>query len=135
MVVGTIAERRPEGSDVGTVFTSMICRIPDVGSLYRSLDETSTLLLDGDTDSFQEVKLVEFPAEDSDAVTFLTADPPAVLEETPGHDRMVTLFLPMAPNSVMGGFVAHVSAGRVHDVVMIRGPLPVARGRRERRVL
>lgn len=118
LVVGAVAERHPDGSDVATIFTTMISRIPGVGSLYRSLDEMSTLLLDSDTDSFREVKLVEFPAQGSYTVAFLTADTPEILEAATDHDPMVTLFIPMAPNPVMGGFVVHVSADRVHDVEM-----------------
>ena len=29
---------------------------------------------------------------------------------------MQTLFVPLAPNPVMGGFLVHVSAERIHDV-------------------
>jgi hypothetical protein len=76
----------------------------------------SGLLLDSDTDSFQEVKLVEFPVEGSYAFAFLTADTPPVVEEATGHEGMVTLFVPMAPNPVMGGYVLHVSPDRVVDV-------------------
>jgi uncharacterized membrane protein len=31
---------------------------------------------------------------------------------------MVSVFMPMAPNPFMGGFVLHVAADRVHDVDM-----------------
>ena len=115
--IGVVAERRPERTGFGALFDTLVSRIPGVGSLYRSIDEMSGLLLDSDTDSFREVKLVEFPTEGSYAVAFLTAETPEVVREaTPEAEGMVTVFLPLAPNPVMGGYVLHVSADRVHDV-------------------
>jgi uncharacterized membrane protein len=114
--IGVVAERRPGRSGFAAFFDTLLARLPGVGSLYRSIDEMSGLLLDSDTDSFQEVKLVEFPVEGSYAFAFLTADTPPVVEEATGHEGMVTLFVPMAPNPVMGGYVLHVSPDRVVDV-------------------
>jgi uncharacterized membrane protein len=115
--IGVVAERRPDRTGFGALFDTLVSRIPGVGSLYRSIDEMSGLLLDSDTDSFREVKLVEFPTEGSYAVAFLTAETPEVVREaTPEAEGMVTVFLPLAPNPVMGGYVLHVSEERVHDV-------------------
>ncbi len=86
------------------------------GRLGESFDEMSDLLLDSDTDSFQEVELVEYPNEGSYTVAFKTAETPTVVEDGAAHADMVTLFVPMAPNPVMGGFVIHVSRDRVADV-------------------
>ncbi|MFB6303980.1 MAG: DUF502 domain-containing protein, partial [Haloferacaceae archaeon] len=106
-VVGAVTEYRSEQSEFGAVFDTLLSRVPGVGSLYRSLDEMSTLLLDNDTDSFREVKLVEFPAEGSYALAFLTAETPEVVTDATDREDMVTLFLPLAPNPVMGGYVLH----------------------------
>ncbi|WP_251330878.1 DUF502 domain-containing protein [Haloplanus pelagicus] len=115
--IGVWTERRPGRSGFGALFDTLIARIPGVGSLYQSIDEMSGLLLDSDTDSFQEVKLVEFPDKGSYAFGFLTADTPDVVQEATDHDgEMVTLFLPLAPNPVMGGYVLHVSTEHVYDV-------------------
>jgi uncharacterized membrane protein len=123
--IGAVTERRPGRSGFGAFFDTLISRIPGVGSLYQSIDEMSSLLLDSDTESFQEVKLVEFPDTGSYAFAFLTADTPDVVSEAvdsgaPDSDapEMVTLFLPMAPNPVMGGYVLHVEAEHVFDVDM-----------------
>jgi len=115
-VVGVVAERRPGRSGFGALFDTLVSRIPGVGSLYRSIDEMSGMLLDNDTDTFQEVKLVEFPDQGSYAVAFLTADTPDIVLDTTDHEGMVTLFLPMAPNPVMGGHVLHVNEEQVYDV-------------------
>ena len=115
-VVGVVAERRPGRSGFGALFDTLVSRIPGVGSLYRSIDEMSGMLLDNDTDTFQEVKLVEFPDQGSYAIAFLTADTPEIVLDTTEHEGMVTLFLPMAPNPVMGGHVLHVNEEQVYDL-------------------
>jgi uncharacterized membrane protein len=115
--IGAWTERRPNRSGFGAFFDTLVSRVPGVGSLYRSIDEMSGLLLDSDTDSFQEVKLVEFPDRGSYAFAFLTAETPDVVREGVGESgEMVTVFLPMAPNPVMGGYVLHVAEARVYDV-------------------
>jgi uncharacterized membrane protein len=118
LLVGLVAQRRPEDGSVENSFDQLMARIPGIGSIYTSFNEMSELLLDSDTDSFQEVKLVEFPDEGSYTVAFLTADTPERVETATGHPDMQTLFLPMAPNPVMGGYVIHVSEERVTDVDM-----------------
>ena len=118
LLVGIVAQRRPEDGSFENSFDQLMARIPGIGSIYTSFNEMSELLLDSDTDSFQEVKLVEFPDEGSYTVAFLTADTPDRIETATGHPDMQTLFLPMAPNPVMGGYVIHVSEDRVIDVDM-----------------
>ncbi|WP_248897045.1 DUF502 domain-containing protein [Haloplanus halobius] len=116
--IGAVTERRPNRSGFGALFDTLIARIPGVGSLYQSLDEMSGLLLDSDTDSFREVKLVEFPDQGSYSIAFLTAETPDVIRDATDETDMVTLFLPMAPNPVMGGYVLHVSTAHVYDIDM-----------------
>jgi uncharacterized membrane protein len=117
-VVGFLAEFGPGDGQVGDGFDYVMESIPGVGSVYTSFNEMSELLLDSDTESFQEVKLVEYPREGSYTVAFKTATTPDVIGDATGHEEMVTLFMPMAPNPVMGGFVIHVSSDRVVDVDM-----------------
>jgi len=114
--IGFVAERRSGAGRIEDVFDATIQRVPGIGSLYTSFDEMSDMLLDDDTQSFQEVVLVEYPTEGSFAVAFVTAGSPEEISEATGHDEMVTLFMPMAPNPVMGGYVVHVAKDRVYDV-------------------
>jgi uncharacterized membrane protein len=118
LVVGFVAEYTESGNSVGQRFDGFMESIPGVGSVYTSFNEMSELLLDSDTESFQDVKLVQYPVESSYTVAFKTADTPATLESDTGEDEMITLFMPMAPNPVMGGFVIHVSTDRVVDTDM-----------------
>ncbi len=117
LVVGVVAETRL-GSRLEATFDEAIARIPAVGSVYTSFDRMSEMLLDDNADSFQEVVLVEYPTAGSYAIAFVTADPPdVVVEATPGTD-VRTVFVPMAPNPVMGGFVLQVDASNVRELDM-----------------
>jgi len=113
--IGLVAEAR-SGNGFERVFDTLMARIPGVGSVYTSFNEMTELLLSNDADSFREVKLVEFPREGSYSLAFVTADAPPTIGDTTGHDDVTTLFMPLAPNPVMGGYVIHVSADRVYDV-------------------
>ncbi|WP_135363368.1 DUF502 domain-containing protein [Halosimplex halophilum] len=114
-VIGLVAETR-SGNGFERVFDTLMARIPGIGSLYTSFNEMTELLLSNDAESFREVKLVEFPREGSYSLAFVTADAPPTIGDTTGHDDVTTLFMPLAPNPVMGGYVVHVSDDRVYDV-------------------
>ncbi|MFB6151403.1 MAG: DUF502 domain-containing protein [Haloarculaceae archaeon] len=114
-VVGFVAEKR-SGAGIEEAFDRGMARLPGIGSVYTSFNEMSELILSSDSRSFREVKLVEYPTEGSYALAFVTAEAPGEISAATGHDDLMTLFMPMAPNPVMGGFVIHVSADRVHDV-------------------
>jgi uncharacterized membrane protein len=90
--------------------------LPGIGSIYTSVERMSDVILEGDSHSFREVKVVEFPNEGSYVLAFVTADTPSEIEAAAGHDEMVTLFVPLAPNPVMGGHLVNLPRERVHDV-------------------
>jgi len=113
--LGFVAEFSKRGTTFGAYFDDFMAQIPGLGSVYTSFNEMSEIMLDSDTDSFQEVVFVEYPGEGSYTVAFKTAETPTIIERDTGHEDMVTLFMPMAPNPVMGGFVIHVSQDRVVD--------------------
>lgn len=117
-LIGAVAESRYSDGTVERRFESVVSNIPGVGSIYSNLNEISELLMEQDTDSFQEVKLVEFPQEESYMLGFVTADHPEIMEAATGHSEMTTLFAPMGPNPFMGGFVLHVPETRVHEIDM-----------------
>ncbi|WP_459193914.1 DUF502 domain-containing protein [Halosimplex sp. J119] len=114
-VLGLVAETR-SGNQLERVFDTAMARIPGVGSVYTSFNEMTELLLSNDAESFREVKLVEFPRSESYSLAFVTAESPPTVADTTGHEDMTTLFMPMAPNPVMGGYVIHVSTEHVYDV-------------------
>jgi uncharacterized membrane protein len=117
LLVGVVAEFR-SGSRIDEFFDDAMASIPGLGSVYTSFNQMSEMLLSNDAHSFQEVYLVEYPTDGSYTLAFLTADTPTFVTDATGHDRMMTLFMPMAPNPVMGGYVIHVAAENVYDVDM-----------------
>ncbi|WP_336327253.1 DUF502 domain-containing protein [Halovenus sp. HT40] len=116
LFIGLISLEWKNFNRVENAFDGLMTSIPGVGPIYSSFNEMSELLLDSQSQSFKDVKLVEYPTDDSYAIAFVTADTPEHIEEATGHDEMVTLFMPMAPNPVMGGFVISVSRERVVEV-------------------
>lgn len=116
LLVGVVSESRSVDVGGSAVFEVVVARIPGIGSLYQGVDEMSRIMVDNDTDSFREVKLVEFPTPGSYSLAFLTAETPEVVADAVDHDDMVTVYLPLAPNPVMGGYVLHVDAANVYDV-------------------
>lgn len=117
VVVGVIAHFRT-GQRAIDYFDGAIARLPGLGTVYQSFRRMSDVMLDSDTDHFRDVKLVAFPTEGSYALAFETARTHESIETAAGREAMHTLFVPMAPNPVMGGFVLHVTAERVTDVDM-----------------
>jgi uncharacterized membrane protein len=73
-------------------------------------------LLEGDTENFQEVVLVEFPKEGSYSLAFQTSHPPAQVKAATGDEDMLTVFMPMGPNPFMGGFILHLAQEEVYEI-------------------
>lgn len=116
--IGFAAESSRASGRLEAAFDNVMSSIPGFGAVYSSFNEMSQLLLDKDTQSFQEVKLVEYPVEGSYCVAFVTAETSENIREATDTQGMTTLYLPMAPNPVMGGFVVHVADEKVYDVDM-----------------
>lgn len=117
-VVGYTAEYRAPPGRLSEGFDAMMARIPGLGSVYTGIRRMSEVLLEQDTQSFQEVVLVEFPNEDTYMLAFVTAEPPASVHDAASAGEMQTLFVPLAPNPVMGGFLINRPVDRVHEIDM-----------------
>ena len=116
VAIGFVAQNAPTGGRLARGFHEAMEAVPGVGSVYTGFRQMSEVVVESDADSFQDVKLVEYPSEGSYTLAFVTADTPDTVERAVGRGGMVTLFMPMAPNPVMGGFVIHVDRERVHDI-------------------
>lgn len=114
-LVGLAAQHGPDTS-LGRRIDAVIEDLPGIGSIYTSVERMSDVMVQGNTESFREVKLVEFPTDGSWALAFLTADTPPSIEDAAGEAEMLTVFVPMAPNPVMGGHLLNLPRDRVHDV-------------------
>lgn len=117
LLLGAAVETLPHGSTAAGMFHRAVEAIPGVGNVYGGFREMSETVADGE-ESFRDVKLVEYPTEGSYTMAFVTSNAPTHLEESVGHEEagMMSLFLPMGPNPVMGGFVIYVARDRVHDI-------------------
>ncbi|WP_144921922.1 DUF502 domain-containing protein [Halorubrum salsamenti] len=91
-------------------------QIPGVGSVYQGFRQMSDAMLESDTGNFREVVLVEFPTEGTYALAFVTSEAPAAVADPVDGGEMRSLFMPMAPNPVMGGHVVFVPEHRIVDV-------------------
>jgi len=126
LVIGTVAQQQVGENIIKTV-DSYVTQIPGIGSVYQTTRQMSDLVLDPSEDGaqFREVKLVEFPADNAYTLAFLTSESPPESVETAANRLMgdnsatyQTVFLPMAPNPVMGGHLTHVPVSRIEDVDM-----------------
>ncbi|PSQ50059.1 hypothetical protein BRD15_02380 [Halobacteriales archaeon SW_6_65_15] len=115
--IGTLAHVR-YGQRIVMALDSALADIPGVGTVYRSFRRVSDVMLESDAEDFEDVKVVEYPREGSYILGFETARSPAAIGEAVGEDDLVAMFLPFAPNPVMGGYLAHIPEDRVYDVDM-----------------
>ncbi|MFB6269442.1 MAG: DUF502 domain-containing protein [Halobacterium sp.] len=117
VLVGFAASFR-SGERVLAYFDAALERLPGIGAVYKSFRQMGDVMIQSESSNFQSVKLVEFPHEDAYTLGFLTTETPDAIETAAGVEDMQTLFLPLAPNPVMGGHLTHVPADRVMDVDM-----------------
>jgi uncharacterized membrane protein len=75
-------------------------------------------MLDEGGENFQDIKLVQCFGEDVYVLGFVTSESPETIETSTGHDDMVSVFLPLAPNPVTGGLLADVPESDVYDIDM-----------------
>ena len=115
-VVGFVANVTSSERKFSEGFHTVMEAVPGVGSVYTSFRRMSDVLIESDTSSFQDVKLIEFPNEGTYSFAFVTAQPPSAIEAAASHDDLRTLFMPLAPNPVMGGFLVHVPDARIYDI-------------------
>ncbi|WP_254762686.1 DUF502 domain-containing protein [Natrinema marinum] len=115
VLIGIVAEYTP-GAYVSSRVHATMESVPGVSTVYESIRQASKVLVDDDTEQFQDVKLVEFPNEGTYMLGFLTADTPAAIESGVGEAEMVTVMIPLAPNPATNGYVTHLPTERVHEV-------------------
>ncbi len=115
--VGLLARVR-YGERLIDYFDAVIAAIPGVGAIYGSFRRMGDAMLESSVDNFQEVVLVEYPHDEVYLLGFKTAETAIPIAAAADEGPMTTLFLPLAPNPVMGGFLAHVPDDRVLDVDM-----------------
>jgi uncharacterized membrane protein len=114
---GTLGRNR-YGERLIDLFDLAITSIPGVGTVYKSFRRMGDVMLDEGGENFQDIKLVQCFEEDVYVLGFVTSDSPVTVENATGHEEMVSMFLPLAPNPVTGGLLTYVPEGDVYDVDM-----------------
>jgi uncharacterized membrane protein len=116
LVVGTVAETRSNESRLSSGMDYFMSSIPGINTIYTSAQRIGDVIIENDAGSFRDVVLVEFPSDGIHMLAFVTAEPHAAIQADTDAD--VTLFLPLSPNPVMGGFLINVSEDMIVDVDM-----------------
>ncbi|GAB6860374.1 hypothetical protein JCM17092_04630 [Haloplanus litoreus] len=114
---GTVG-RHHYGERIIDVVDLTITSIPGVGTVYKSFRRMGDVMLDEGGENFQEIKLIECFEEEIYVLGFKTSDAPRTIENSTGHDDMVSMFLPLAPNPVTGGLLTYVPESNVYDIDM-----------------
>lgn len=114
LAVGAVANLTE--STYAPKFHATVEGLPGIGQLYRSFRRMSDVFVESDSENFQEVKLVEFPQDGAYSLAFVTAETPEKVQSAAGELQMQTLFVPLAPNPVMGGFLVNFAADRIYEV-------------------
>jgi len=117
VVLGVVGRLRIGEALIGGIDRAIVA-IPGVGTVYKSFRRLSDAMIESEMENFQEVKLVEFPRDGTYTIGFKTADAPNSVRVSAMEEEMETVFLPLAPNPVMGGFLAHIPTENVEDVDM-----------------
>jgi uncharacterized membrane protein len=118
LLVGLVVNATVYGEKAVDLFDALMSAIPGVGSVYDSFRQMGDIVLESEGQNFREVKLVEFPNDGAYTLGFVTTETPQTLAGPAGHEQMYTMFLPLAPNPVMGGHLVHLPAEKVMDVEM-----------------
>jgi len=116
LLIGIVVESTRYGQRAVDYADYAIEQIPGVGSVYEGFRQMSDAMLESDGGNFREVVLVEFPTEGSYTLAFVTSDTPETIAAPAESGKMRTLFMPMAPNPVMGGHVLFVPERRIVEV-------------------
>ena len=115
--LGTVGRNRYGERLIG-VFDLVIASIPGLGTIYKSFRRMGDVMLGEGGENFQEVKLVECFGDNVFVLGFKTSDSPQTIEDGANQGEMVSMFLPLAPNPVTGGFLTYIPKEDVHDVDM-----------------
>jgi len=115
--LGTVGRNR-YGERIIDYVDLAIMSVPGVGTVYKSFRRMGDVMLDEGGENFQEIKLIQCFEEDIYVLGFKTSDAPATIEESTGHEGMVSMFLPLAPNPVTGGLLTYVPESQVYDIDM-----------------
>lgn len=115
VLIGAIARYR-YGEFLVSTFDYLIASVPGIGTVYQTLRRVGKMVAGENMNEFEAVKLVEMLSSETYLIAFQTGSSPQPVRDATDNEDMITLFVPMAPNPVTGGFLIYVSRDRVVDV-------------------
>jgi len=83
------------------LWESILDRIPFVRSIYSSVKQVTQTILSSDSNTFNEVLLIQYPRKGLWTLCFKTSDSPKSFEKATGKD-LITVFIPTTPNPTSG---------------------------------
>ncbi len=116
VLIGAVVDSTRYGERAVDYVDYVVEAVPGIGSVYEGFRQMSDAMLESDGANFQQVVLVEFPTEEVYTLAFVTSQTPETIAEPTDGGEMRTLFMPMAPNPVMGGHVVFVPERRIVEV-------------------
>lgn len=90
------------GQWVLRAWESLLEKIPFVRPIYSGVKQILQTVLSDQTQSFNEVALIEFPRPGVWTYGFIVAEPTAQTEKELAGENLVTVFVPTAPNPTSG---------------------------------
>ena len=83
------------------IWEGLLDRIPLVRSIYSSVKQVTSTILSSDSNTFNEVLLIEYPRKGLWTLCFKTSDSPKSFSEATDED-LITVFVPTTPNPTSG---------------------------------
>ena len=96
------------------LWESILDRIPLVRSIYSSVKQVTQTILSSDSNTFNEVLLIEYPRKGLWTLCFKTSDSPESFTEKTNKD-LITVFIPTTPNPT-SGFIIFVDKNDVKKI-------------------
>lgn len=95
---------------------NLLDRIPLVRSIYSSVKQVTSTILSSDSNTFNEVLLIEYPRKGVWTICFKTNNSPKIFSDAIGQD-LITVFVPTTPNPT-SGFILFVPKDEVKKMDM-----------------
>jgi uncharacterized membrane protein len=119
MVIGALTANL-FGRTIVSYGEMMLDRMPVVRGVYRLLKQIFQTIFSKSGTSFKRVGVIEFPRKGLYALVFVSGDPPYEVREKLGNgEKLMTVFMPNAPNPTTG-FVVFMPA---KDVTLLDMPI------------
>ena len=102
------------GKRIIQAWENILDRIPLVRSIYSSVKQVTSTILSSDSNTFNEVMLIQYPRMGVWTLCFKTSDSPKSFNEITGEE-LITVFVPTTPNPT-SGFILFIPKEEVRKI-------------------